>query len=106
MRIDPESLKRLVGAIFAAAGCQSPEPERIAGYLVEANLVGHDSHGGIRGGAHILRGRDGRVLANRTLRVVFEHNWIVVVDGCFVFGVIMGEVSILIVIEKSARHGV
>ena len=105
MRIDPESLKRLVGAIFAAAGCQSPEPERIAGYLVEANLVGHDSHGVIRVAAYIQWVRDGRVLANRTLRVVFENDCIAVVDGQFGFGQTMGEESMRIGIEKSARHG-
>ena len=37
-----------VWTIFAAAGCSETEAARVAERLVEANLVGHDSHGVIR----------------------------------------------------------
>ena len=48
MLISPDALRAVVRAVFSAAGCSAREAERIAWYLVEANLVGHDSHGVIR----------------------------------------------------------
>src|SRR5262249_9782301 len=93
-------------AIFQAAGCQSTEAERIAAHLVEANLVGHDSHGVIRVAPYVQWLRAGKVLANRTLQVVFENEVIAVVDGQFGFGQTIGEQAMRLGIEKSARHGV
>jgi len=41
-------LKQYTQTIFAAAGCSETEAAHVAERLVEANLVGHDSHGVIR----------------------------------------------------------
>ena len=47
--IPADALRRLAAGIFAAgAGCDAAEADRIAFYLVGANLTGHDSHGVIR----------------------------------------------------------
>ncbi len=67
MIIAHDRLRQFVSDIFAAAGCGPAEHERIAHYLVEANLVGHDSHGVIRVPAYIEWLRAGKVLANQTL---------------------------------------
>src|SRR5262249_38916020 len=48
MNLRHDRLTKLTTAIFQAAGCTAEEAERIAVHLVEANLVGHDSHGVIR----------------------------------------------------------
>ena len=48
MTIDHLTLKQLVQKIFSAAGSHAHEAGRIAHYLIEANLVGHESHGVIR----------------------------------------------------------
>lgn len=106
MRIQHEPLERLVRAIFAAAGCRGQEAECIARHLVEANLVGHDSHGVIRVAPYIQWLREGKVLANQAPRVVFENDCIAVVDGQFGFGQPIGEYAMQIGIEKSSRHGV
>ena len=45
MNIPHDRLRPLITSIFRAAGCDAAEAERIAVHLVEANLVGHDSHG-------------------------------------------------------------
>ena len=106
MKVPPERLRELVGAVFAAAGCGPAEHQRIAHYLVEANLVGHDSHGVIRVAPYVQWLRAGKVLANRTLRIVFENEALAVVDGGFGFGQTIGEQAMRLGIEKSARHGV
>src|ERR1051326_3842675 len=85
MKIEHHRLRDLTRAIFTAAGCQPAEAERIAVHLVEANLVGHDSHGVIRVPSYVLWLKDGRVLANQTLDVSFENDVIAVADGQFGF---------------------
>jgi hydroxycarboxylate dehydrogenase B len=106
MRIPPDRLRQLTAAIFTAAGCQPPEAERIAAHLVEANLAGHDSHGVIRVASYVNWLKAGKVLANRTLQVVFENEAVAVVDGQFGFGQTIGEQAMQLGIEKSTRHGV
>jgi hydroxycarboxylate dehydrogenase B len=101
-----DRLKRIVSDIFAAAGCEPAEHERIAHYLVESNLVGHDSHGVIRVKFYIDWLRAGKVLANRSLAVVFENDAMAVVDGQFGFGQVMGEEATRLGIAKAERQGV
>jgi uncharacterized oxidoreductase len=106
MKIRQDRLRALTAAIFQSAGCQPAEAERIAAHLVEANLVGHDSHGVIRVASYIQWLRAGKVLANQTIQVVFENEVIAVVDGRFGFGQTIGTQAMHLGIEKSGRHGV
>ncbi len=106
MRIPHERLKRLTTSIFAAAGCDAHEAQRIGHYLTEANLVGHDSHGVIRISYYIDWLRAGKVLPNQKIKIVFENEAIAVVDGQYGFGQSIGEQATRLGIEKSARHGV
>lgn len=106
MILSDDRLKQIVSEIFAAAGCGPAEHERIAHYLVESNLVGHDSHGVIRVSFYIDWLRAGKVLANRELATVFENDALAVVDGQFGFGQVMGEQATRLGIAKAARQGV
>jgi len=106
MNIQHDRLRALIAAIFEAAGCQADEAQRIAIHLVEANLVGHDSHGVIRVPPYVQWLRAGKVLANRSLEIVFENDAIAVVDGQFGFGQSIGEQAMRLGIAKCARHGV
>jgi uncharacterized oxidoreductase len=101
-----QRLERIVSDIFAAAGCNHVEAERIAHYLVEANLVGHDSHGVIRVSHYINWLRAGKVLANQVPKIVFENDAIAVVDGQFGFGQVMGEHAVKLGVDKASRQGV
>jgi uncharacterized oxidoreductase len=105
VKIAHDRLERLVSDIFAAAGCKAAEHERIAHYLVEANLVGHDSHGVIRVPSYIDWLRSGKVIANQTLALVFENDVLAVVDGQFGFGQVMGEEATRLAIAKASRQG-
>jgi uncharacterized oxidoreductase len=106
MIIHHERLKQIVSDIFTAAGCAPPESERIAHYLVGANLAGHDSHGVIRASHYINWLRAGKVRANQELQVVFKNEVITVVDGQFGFGQVMGERAVRLGVDKASRRGV
>jgi uncharacterized oxidoreductase len=99
-------LRTLVAAIFHAAGCDMAEAERIARRLVEANLVGHDSHGVIRVPSYVQWLRGGKVFAGRSIAVVFENDAVAVVDGQLGFGQTIGEQAMRLGIDKCGRHGV
>jgi uncharacterized oxidoreductase len=106
MHVPHERLQRLVGAVFAAAGCRPPEAECVAGRLVQANLVGHDSHGVIRVPPYVAWLRAGKVVANQAPKVVFENDGLAIVDGQFGFGQVMGEEAVRLGVAKCGRHGV
>jgi uncharacterized oxidoreductase len=84
MKINHEKLTRLTTSIFAAAGSNPDEAERIGRHLVEANLVGHDSHGVIRVSPYIEFVRAGKVVPNQSI----------------------GEQAVTLGIEKCKQHGV
>jgi hydroxycarboxylate dehydrogenase B len=106
MKITADRLRTVTSSIFHAAGCQMEEAERVASHLVEANLVGHDSHGVIRVPPYIQWLKAGKVLANKSIQVVFENDAIAVVDGQSGFGQTIGEQAMRLGIDKCARHGV
>jgi uncharacterized oxidoreductase len=106
MRIEHDRLRPLITAIFTNAGCQRAEAERIAIHLVEANLVGHDSHGVIRVASYVQWLRAGKVLADRSIQIVFENEVIAVVDGQCGFGQTIGEQAVNLGVSKCKRYGV
>ncbi|MBI4600671.1 MAG: malate/lactate/ureidoglycolate dehydrogenase [Planctomycetes bacterium] len=106
MIISHERLRSLAADIFAAAGCERDEAERVARYLVEANLAGHDSHGAIRIHTYARWLREGKVFAGKSIRVVLESDAVAVVDGQFGLGQTIGEQAVRLGVEKSSRHGV
>ena len=106
MKFQPDQLTALAADVFEAVGCQREEAQRVGSHLVEANLVGHDSHGVIRIPSYVQWVQDGKILANQSIRVVTENDAIAVVDGQFGLGQTIGEQAIQLGIDKSRKHGV
>ena len=106
MKIQAARLREITVSIFQSAGCSAVEAGRIAEHLVEANLVGHDSHGVIRTSFYVRWLKAGQVLPDRQLQIAFENETIAVVDGQFGFGQTVGEQAMKLGIAKAARHGV
>jgi uncharacterized oxidoreductase len=96
----------LTQRIFATAGCNPEESARVATLLVEANLVGHDSHGVLRIPSYVQWLRAGKVLANQTIKVIVDSGPVAVVDGQFGLGQSVGHQSMRLGIEKATQHGV
>jgi len=104
MPYKPEAVERLVAAIFARAGSRDEEARTVARHLVEANLVGHDSHGVVRVPSYIDWLRKDMVRANQSARIVFETDTVAVIDGQFGFGQVIGEQAMAAGISKARRH--
>jgi uncharacterized oxidoreductase len=106
MGIAPGPLRDLVQAIFEAAGSAAAEARLVADHLIEANLMGHDSHGVIRVAPYIELLRSGKWSANRHIEVVKDAGALVVVDGGQGIGQVIAREAIDLGIERARAHGV
>ena len=106
MRIQKQPLERLVSAIFQAAGSNADESQAVARHLVEANLVGHDSHGVIRIAPYVAWVREGKLVANREPRTLLAAGSIAVVDGQLGFGQVMARHATQLATTLAADHGI
>lgn len=98
-------LEGLVAAIFEKAGCSRSESERIARYLVRANLAGHDSHGVVRVPRYIQMKQENLVLADQEVDLVVDTPVLAVVDGKYGFGQTVAPQAVEIGIEKCRHMG-
>jgi len=104
--LKPDSLKRVIADLFARAGCGDEEALVIADHLVEANLVGHDSHGVIRAPIYLQWMNDGKVFAGKSLQIVVDAGSLVVADACQGYGQWTGRQAVAIGVDKCREHGV
>jgi len=104
--VSADGLKQLVQEIFTAAGSDGHESERLAHYLVEANLAGHDSHGAIRVSYYVDYIRKGQVVPNQHAEVLFESDTMLIIDGRSGFGQVVAEEAMELAIGLSSKSGV
>lgn len=98
-------MQDFAGAIFRAAGCDAGEAEIIAAHLVEASLTGHDSHGVIRISKYVDWVKAGQVLPNQHASIAQDRGALVVIDGNFGFGQVIGREAMELAAERAKRHG-
>jgi hydroxycarboxylate dehydrogenase B len=104
-RFSSSTLQDFVQAIFVAAGSDPSEAKIVASHLVDASLLGHDSHGVIRVSKYVSWLRAGQVQPNRHARIVSDRGALVVVDGDFGFGQVIGGEAMEIAAALAASHG-
>lgn len=99
-------LRRLVSAVFASAGSRPDEAALIARRLVDANLVGHDSHGIVRVPAYVRWVGEGKVVANRHVQVISQGDAFAILDGQHGYGQVIGGEAMEIGLAMAARTGI
>lgn len=99
-------LRDLVQAIFEHAGSPPEEAKTVADHLVEANLMGHDSHGVIRVAPYIEMLESGKWSAGRRGRIVKDAGALVTIDGEQGLGQVVARHAIEVGIERARQHGV
>jgi len=105
-RIDAVALSGFVASAFRATGSEDDEAHAIADHLVEANLVGHDSHGVIRVSKYIDWHAQDMVVANQHVEIVRETACTAVVDGRYGYGQVIGREAMDIAVRKARAGGV
>ncbi|MDH3661411.1 MAG: malate/lactate/ureidoglycolate dehydrogenase [Alphaproteobacteria bacterium] len=106
MQVQKTNLVRAAATIFEAAGSSLDEAEKVATRLVDANLTGHDSHGVIRIPQYVENVGRGTLRPNQSAEVVSEAGAVIVLDGHFGYGQIVGEQTIDMAIAKARTLGI
>ncbi len=105
MKISAEAMRQFACGIFRAAGSDAEEARIIAGHLVEASLMGHDSHGVIRISKYVGWAKAGQVLPNRHAQVVTDLGALMVIDGGFGYGQVIGREAMELAAARAGTHG-
>ncbi|MGQ9630924.1 MAG: Ldh family oxidoreductase [bacterium] len=101
-----EELRRVAFKIFEAAGAPAEEAKVVASFLVNADLVGHSSHGVIRIPSYVAGIRRGEIVPGAEIEVVRETPAVAVLNGNWGFGQVIGSKAMEIAIEKAQGYGV
>jgi uncharacterized oxidoreductase len=106
MLIDPARLTHFVARIFVAAGSSEDFADQVAHHLVEANLKGHDSHGVGMVPAYVANIRAGHLDVAAQVQVVRDSGAVMLVDGQFGFGQVVGSQAVDLAIERVRETGI
>ncbi|HLW11639.1 MAG TPA: malate/lactate/ureidoglycolate dehydrogenase [Casimicrobiaceae bacterium] len=105
-RVEATKLATLVAAIMRGVGCNADEAQAVATRLVDANCVGHESHGVIRVAKYLEWVRDGTLRPNTAPTLVVDTPTLAIVDGNRGFGQVIGEYATRLGIAKAATMGI
>lgn len=100
-----QKLTDFVSDIFVRAKSSKEEAQRIAHYLVTANLTGHDSHGVIRVPQYVRWANEGVIIPDQKIKMVVDTPSIAVVDGGFGYGQTVTPQAVKIGIDKCKANG-
>ncbi|QEL17211.1 Ldh family oxidoreductase [Limnoglobus roseus] len=92
-------------ALFAAAGCDGDKPATIAAGLVEADLLGHTTHGMQLAAAYLKELEAGGMTAHGEPDVIADRGAAVTWDGRKLPGVWLATRAVTLAVERAALHG-
>lgn len=104
-QLDQDGLRHFVGVLFERSGSSPEEAAIVADHLVAANLKGHDSHGVIRVPKYVQWVRAGQLLPNRHATIVKDSLALLVVDGGFGYGQVIGRETMELASERARKAG-
>lgn len=99
-------LQDISSRILQSLGAPRAEADRVAELLVEANLVGHDSHGVIRIPQYVSFLKDGLITPGAPLQVEQETPSTAVINGNWGFGQVIATRATEIAVEKARQCAV
>ncbi len=102
--VPADDLTALVTRIFVAAGMAEKAAATIADGLVQADLEGLPSHGVLLVELYVDRLRSGSVSTRESAEVVSDCGCAVVLDAGNAFGLLTGDQSIRIAVERAKEH--
>lgn len=104
LRFDAGRLKRFTQDVFAACGSTSEEAALISEHLVQANLMGYDSHGVIRIGQYVGDVKKGRIIPGAPVTLKNQTDTTTIVDCGWNFGQVGGYRALQYAIDKARTH--
>lgn len=106
MHIQADRLTRFVAGMLERAGAEPAHAHICADHLVRANLKGHDSHGVGMVPAYLRWIADGRMFPNRHAKVIQDKVAVMVIDGQFGLGSVIGKEAMELAIARAKQTGI
>jgi len=100
-KISAERLHKIGAGLLVGAGASPHEADTVARGCVNANLVGHDSHGVILIPSYVERIKVGHIVPGAPFKIVQESPSTTVIDGHWGFGFVVNERAMQMTIEKA-----
>lgn len=104
-RYRPDSLIEFAASLFAAAGMDADKPRIVAEILVEADLLGHDTHGLNLAPKYLQDIEDGEMKAVGEPDVLSDHKAAVVWHGRRLSGVWLTVKAIEMACDRASEYG-
>ncbi len=105
-KIAADKLENICRGLLAGAGVPTSEAATVARHCVNANLVGHDSHGAIQIPQYIDRIKAGHIVPGAPFEIVRESSTTTVVDGHWGFGYVINEQAMALTIKKAEAQNI
>lgn len=104
--VKDSDLRKATALILEGAGMLNKDAAIVAEHLVNANLVGHDSHGVIQVISYIDRIRKGHLEPRAPISILSESPTSAVVDGNWGFGYVVSTQAVEIAKRKARENNV
>jgi uncharacterized oxidoreductase len=104
LRFDASRLKQFTQDVFVACGSSTDEAVLIAEHLVQANLMGYDSHGVIRIGQYVADVSKGRIVPGAPINLIQQTETTAIVDCGWNFGQVGGYRALQCAVDKARTH--
>jgi uncharacterized oxidoreductase len=104
--VQADALRGFITEIFAATGAPQEEAAIVGNHLVEANLMGHDSHGIVRTLGYVNQTKDGGLVPAAPMEVIGGRAAVAVLDVGWNFGQVGATRAMELAIERAREHGV
>jgi LDH2 family malate/lactate/ureidoglycolate dehydrogenase len=104
--VTADSLGNFIRAAFTACDLPADDAARIAGLMVEADLIGADNHGIFRLPQYVRRIRVGGVATRPTIAVLRETDGTALIDGGNAMGHLVMHKAAQLAIDKAEKRGV
>ncbi len=106
MLITADQLTTFVEHIFTSTGAQPAFAHEVAAHLVAANLKGHDSHGVGMTPAYVNNIKTDLLKVDAEAELIQDSGAVMVIDGHFGFGQVVGRQAMDMAIERVKSTGV
>lgn len=100
------TLCKFVTQALLAQGVPQPDADKVAGLMVEADILGHDTHGVFRLRQYLSRLRDGGCNPKATINVVRETAATALIDGDNGLGHLAMSAACELAIVKASETGI
>lgn len=98
-------LQAAVAAVYRAAGVPKDEADIVARHQLDANLVGHDSHGVILTAQYLRQIERGEIVPGAAIDIEQESPTTAVVNGNWGFGFVVTDQAVRLGLDKARSTG-